>query len=82
MLDAFIIEQIKRREQKDERLQPRLEHPNSRLPWAPPDWVPEAERERQDRSGRGHSYDDRDDRDGRGRSRHDEEHDGIVILDM
>ena len=77
MLDAYIIEQIKRREQKDERLQPRLEHPNSRLPWAPPDWVPEA-----DRSGRGHAYDDRDNREGRGRSSSDEEHDGIVILDM
>jgi hypothetical protein len=36
MLDAFIIEQIRRREQPDERRQPRLEIP-ARFPIAPPE---------------------------------------------
>jgi len=71
MLDAFIIEQIKRRERRDDRPQPRLERPGS-MPWGPPDWAPEAERrEREDRI-----------RDDRGRGDRDEEYNGIVILDM
>ena len=45
MLDAFIIEQIRRREQKDERLQPQLEIPGRFPMQQPPSWTPERERE-------------------------------------
>ncbi len=48
MLDAFIIEQIRRREEKDERLQPRLEIPGRFPLQQPPSWTPEHERQRHD----------------------------------
>lgn len=35
MLDAFIIEEIMRREEKDERVQPHLDYPG-RMPLEPP----------------------------------------------
>lgn len=66
MLDAFIIEQIQRRERKDERLQPRLEQPG-RFPMQPPPQHRE-EPEPDRRSGR-----DEDD---------DERSEGIVYIDM
>lgn len=47
MLDAFIIEQIQRRERRDDRVQPRLEQPG-RFPMQPPPHRDEPqERERQ-----------------------------------
>jgi hypothetical protein len=54
MLDAFIIEQIRRRERKDDRVQPRLENPG-RFPLQP---MPEPERKEPLRRG---SYDSEDD---------------------
>lgn len=53
MLDAFIIDQIQRRERKDERLQPRLEQPGQ-FPMQPPPHREEPEQERR----RGQSEDD------------------------
>lgn len=44
MLDAFIIDQIQRRERKDDRLQPSLEQPG-RFPMQPPPHREEAEPE-------------------------------------
>ena len=46
MLDAFIIEEIQRRErERDTRIQPRVEPP-SRMPGPPPGWRPDARRDR------------------------------------
>ena len=46
MLDAFIIEEIQRRErERDTRIQPRVEPP-SRMPGPPPGWLPDARRDR------------------------------------
>jgi len=45
MLDAFIIEEIQRRErERDARIQPRLDQPG-RFPMPPPDWRPDSRRE-------------------------------------
>lgn len=42
MLDAFIIEEIQRRERsRDGRIQPRLDQPG-RFPLPPPDWRPDS----------------------------------------
>jgi hypothetical protein len=56
MLDAFIIEEIQRRERdRDARIQPRLDQP-SRYPMPPPDWRPDSRRDSD------HERDDDDDR--------------------
>ena len=57
MLDAFIIEEIQRRErERDTRIQPRLDQP-SRYPMPPPNWRPDSRRdsdvERDDDDDRG-----------------------------
>lgn len=58
MLDAFIIEEIQRRErERDARIQPRLDQPG-RFPGPPPNWRPEPRRDSDDR--------DRDDDDNHG----------------
>lgn len=45
MLDAFIIEEIQRRErERDTRIQPRLDQP-SRYPMPPPNWRPDSRSE-------------------------------------
>ncbi|MSP90992.1 MAG: hypothetical protein EXR79_04185 [Myxococcales bacterium] len=69
MLDAFIIDQIRRREDRQERWQPRLEIPVPGLePLSPPDgWRHDSNRDARDRDAR--------DRDG-------EESNGVIILDM
>lgn len=59
MLDAFIIEEIRRRERLDERVQPQLERPDS-FPFPfPPDAGHPSQRDRQ-------GYDDDDDDSNRG----------------
>jgi len=63
MLDAFIIEQIRRREEKDDRVQPRLEIPGRYPLQQPPTWKPEDDRQHRD-----HDADD--------------EHRGVIVLDM
>jgi hypothetical protein len=56
MLDAFIIEQIQRRERKDDRLQPRLEQPG-RFPMQPP---PQHREEPQEHDRHGSDAEDKD----------------------
>lgn len=68
MLDAFIIEQIKRREEerRQQRIQPSLEPPG-RFPLdRPPGWNEDRDPRRRGDSDRGH----------------DDEHDGVMIIDM
>ena len=68
MLDAFIIEEIQRRERdRDARIQPRLDQP-SRFPMPPPNWRPDSRREPESDRDSGRDDDDLDR--------------GVIILDM
>jgi len=70
MLDAFIIEQIRRREEERDRerqrIQPTLERPGS-MPYMPPNWQPPATWDRHGESS------DR---------RHPDAEDGRIVIDM
>ena len=57
MLDAFIIEEIRRRERLDERVQPQLERPDS-FPFPfPPDAGDPAQRDRRGYDDDDHEHD-------------------------
>ncbi len=86
MLDAFIIEQIRRREQEEARRQPWIEQP-SRFSYEEPGRSRgEADGDGDgDGDGDNYDYDRRDNGDndrGRGRGSDDEPNNGVIIIDM
>jgi hypothetical protein len=66
MLDAFIIEEIRRREGRDDQVRPQLERPE-RMPW------PDARDEESTTPQRGSVIIDNDD---------DDDNNGMVVIDM